>query len=205
MRGIVNAIRLIGLIGLICFLNGCEQTRPTPRVIPCPPPAKEIPVANLPLLLREWNWLSKNQEGSCGYASSVYHLRWHGKFELADWFRKNHAGGVTATSIKRDWAAAGIPFHHTEDGDPAFLQWATRNRHGAIIWFFESHCVHFCGIATIDGKTYGILCDNNRVEKYLRVPYVEFVQRWREYGGFACATTWSPPPPIPWAAYQAVD
>lgn len=198
----LKTIGLIGLIGLV-FLGGCEPTRPTPDVVPCPPPPREIPVANLPELLREWNWLSKNQEGSCVHASTVYHLRWHGQFKLAKWWRENHSGGESASSIQRYWTAAKIPFDKTEEGDPKFLEWATRNRHGSIIWFFPSHCVHFCGLAIVDGQKYGILCDNNRVEKYIRVPYEEFVKRWREYGGFAMATTLPPPPPKPWPAYRA--
>lgn len=194
--------RILAGLCLAVVLLGCEAERPLPRVVPVPPPAAEIPVANLPELLREWNWLSDQQEGSCVHASTVYHLRWHGKFELAEWWRRNHSGGETANSIQRYWTEANIPFHKTEEGDPEFLDWATRERHGSIIWFFPYHCVHFCGLAIVDGRKYAILCDNNRVEKYLRVPYEEFVKRWREYGGFAMATTWSPPPPLPWPAYR---
>jgi hypothetical protein len=193
----------VGLVVLaIVLAAGCTASRPRPPVVPNHPPAAEIPVANLPEVLREWNWLSKNQEGSCVHASSVYHFRWHGRYDLAKAWRAKFSGGETATTIQRKWAAAGIPFCKTEEGEPAFLQWATKERHGAIIWFFPSHCVHFCGLATVDGRAYAILCDNNRVEKYLRVPYEEFVKRWREYGGFAMACLWSPAPPLAWPAYR---
>lgn len=193
-----TAIFAIGL-GLALAV-GCEV--PRPATVANVPPAAEIPVANLPANLREWNWLSPQQSGSCVHASTVYHLRWHGRYDLAKRWRSKYSGGETARSIQQKWTAEGIPYRCTEEGDPAFLEWATANRHGAIIWFFPSHCVHFCGLAVVDGKQFAVLCDNNRVEKYIRIPYAEFVTRWREYGGFACSTTWSPAAPLAWPAYR---
>lgn len=189
---------------LVCTfaMPGCAD--PEPIAIPLPPPAAECPVVNLPELMREWNWTDRSGAGSCVHASSIYHFRWQGKLPLAAWWRQKYAGGETAQSIQQIWASNGIPFHATENGDPNHLDWATRTRRGAIIWFFPSHCVHFCGWSTVGGRQYAFLCDNNRIEKYIRVPREEFVQRWREYGGFACTALYAPAPPKAWQPYRLV-
>jgi hypothetical protein len=189
---------------LACLL-GCDAEPPRPLVVPNPPPPAEIPVANLPLLLREWNWTDARGSGSCVHASTVYHLRWQHQLARAEHWRKTYAGGETATSILAKWRREGIPYDKTEEGDPAFLDRVTATRRGAIIWFFPYHCVHFCGFATVDGKQYGVVCDNNRIEKYLRIPREEFITKWREYGGFAASALYSPLPPLPWTAYRPAN
>lgn len=194
------------VVALLAFcLIGCEAERPRPLVIPNPPPAAEIPVANLPLLLREWNWTDRGGSGSCVHASTVFHLRWQNQLERAKHWRDTYAGGETATSILSKWRNEGIYYNKTEEGDPEFLEWCTRNRRGSIIWFFPSHCVHFCGLAAVEGKQYAIICDNNRIEQYLRIPREEFIRKWREYGGFAATALFSPSPPMPWPAYRAAQ
>jgi hypothetical protein len=201
------AFKAAAVLCLAVLLAGCaglEQLE-RPEVVPLPPPAAEVPVVDLPTVLREWNWTDRNGSGSCVHASTVYHLRWQNQLELARQWRQTYAGGETATSIQRLWAGSQIPYVATEAGDPDFLDWATRTRRGAIIWFFPRHCVHFCGWSTIDGRTYALLCDNNRVERYLRVPREEFIRRWREYGGFAATALFAPAPPLPWPAYQLAD
>lgn len=167
-----------------------------------PPPA-EVPIANLPEKLREWNWTDPQGHGSCVHASTVYHLRWQNQLELAEWWRQNHAGGETDSSIRRYLDQAGLEYEYTVTADPAFLQKATDSRRGAIIWFYTYHCVHFCGLVEINGKRYAMICDNNRVEEYIRVPYEEFCRRWKEYGGFALSvTSFSPVPPPLYPAWR---
>ncbi|WP_417745083.1 hypothetical protein [Rosistilla oblonga] len=173
-----------------------------PTTKPVPPPAAEIPVANLPLDLREWNWTNSRGVGSCAHASFVYHLRWQNQLELADQWRATHSGGESALTMQRAVRAAGLPFCATTTADPDFLDWASRTRRGAIIWFFKDHAVHFCGFANVDGQEFAILCDNNRVERYLRVERSEFLQRWKQYDGFALSTTFSPVPPTLFPAFE---
>lgn len=183
----------------VLVLCGCT---PKPTLIPVPPPAAEVPVANLPEILREWNWVDRGGSGSCVHASLVYHLRWQNQLELAEWWRKNHAGGETATTIRQHLDRAGLEYEYTLNADPRFLEWATETRRGSIIWFYPRHCVHFCGFATVKGQKYALICDNNRVEQYIRVPADEFVSRWAEYGGFALSVLGSPVPPPLFPAYR---
>lgn len=191
-------------LGLVVVLAGCQTPqvlRPS-MIVNAPPPA-EVPVANLPELLREWNWTDSRGSGSCVHASTVFHLRWQNQIEWADWWRRTYAGGETDSSIRRYMDSAGLKYEYTLTADPAFLQKATDSRRGAIIWFFPYHCVHFCGLAEVDGKKYAYICDNNRIEQYIRVEYSEFCRRWKEYGGFALSvTSFSPVPPPLYPAYR---
>ncbi|QDV56495.1 hypothetical protein [Rosistilla oblonga] len=189
---------------LLCLVGCNGSLESVPATQPVPPPAAEIPVANLPVDLREWNWTNRLGIGSCAHASFVYHLRWQNQLELAERWRATHSGGESATSMQRAVRAEGLPFNATTTADPAFLDWASRTRRGAIIWFFKDHAVHFCGWATVDGIEYAILCDNNRIERYLRVERSEFLRRWKQYDGFALSTTFSPVPPALFPAFESV-
>lgn len=194
-----NLKLLVVLVGFMLFA-GCS----TPSLIALPDAPPEIPPANLPLPLRQKNWVDSRGSGSCVIASSVYHFRWCNRPEVADFFRKKYAGGQTSTSIQEKWKAAGIPYAATEAGDPDFLEWASNTRRGAIIWYFDRHCVHFCGFSKINNREYALLCDNNRVENYIRIPKEQFLREWRGYGGFACSTLLPPAPSLPYQGYEEV-
>jgi hypothetical protein len=192
-------LAIVFALGLLLSLCGCEVG---PQLVELPSPPAEVPPANLPLGLRQENWADRNGSGSCVIASSIYHFRWQNQEQLATYFRRSYAGGQTATSIREKWRAAKIPFVSTESGDPDFLEWASRTRRGAIIWYFPSHCVHFCGYGIVDGQEVALLCDNNRVRNYIRIPKREFLANWRGYGGFACTALLPPAPPLPSVGYE---
>lgn len=193
-----------GIVGLIVvsIVAGCDYHPPIRR-IEAPPESIEHPVANLPESLREWNWTDAGGAGSCVHASTVYQLRWQNRLDLASWWRKSHAGGETARSIRDYYDKAKVPYRFTEEADPAFLDWCTKTRRGAIIWYYPSHCVHFCGFATDSGgNEYAYICDNNRVEKFIRIPRATFLTKWRGYGGFALSAMYSPVPPPLFAGWE---
>lgn len=187
------------LLAAFVALVGC--TPATPRVQPTRPPAAEVPVANLPAPLRQRNWVSPAGQGSCVHASSISHFRWQGKFELAEAWRQRYSGGETAYSILNKWVANRIPFTFTENGDPAFLEWATETRRGAICWYYPSHCITFVGFSKVDGREYAMLCDNNRPGQTIAIEKMTFIRGWRGYGGFAAAALFTPTGPLPWPAY----
>jgi len=187
------------LLILILLAVGCGRGA---KVVQLPAPPVEVPAANLPVGLRPWNWTDAKGSGSCVIASSVYHLRWQHKLALADGFRKSYAGGQTADSIKRIWSVNRIPFVFTEAGDPSFLEWASETRRGAIIWYFPSHCVHFCGFSSRNGQEFALLNDNNRVQNYIWIPKQEFLKNWRGYGGFAASALFSPVGPLLYPGYE---
>lgn len=200
------------LIALLASSIGCVESD---RLVRLPDQPPEIPASNLPLPLRQKNWVDARGSGSCVIASTVYHFRWMGQPQIADYFRKTYAGGQTDTSIRKFWRAAKIPYACTGDiqndkdadmayGDPEFLEWASRTRRGAIIWYFDSHCVTFCGFSKIDRQEFALLCDNNRVEKFIRIPKRQFLTNWRGYGGFACTALLPPAPRLPFEGYQLV-
>lgn len=191
---------LMAVIAISLFSIGCESAQW--REIRYPP---EVPVANVPTKLRQTNWVDRTNSGSCVIASSVSLLRWHNEDAIADYFRRNYAGGQTATSIKRIWAQHKIPMESEEDGRPEFLDWCSNTRRPAIIWFFPNHCVTFVGFSNWNGRQVAWLLDNNRVERFIPIERGEFIRAWRSYGGFAMATTLEPCPPLPKQGYEVIQ
>ena len=183
----------ICLLGLLFV--GCSK----PQYALYPSPVMERPGANLPLDLRETNWLGKKRQGSCVHASTVYTLRWLGEYELADFWRKTYGDGETGSGIMAKLSKSKIPLYATARGDPAVLEYATQTRRAAIIWFFPSHCVTFCGFAKDEnGVECAYICDNNRVQQFIKIEKQSFIKRWQtQYDGFACCFLGVPlPPPL---------
>jgi hypothetical protein len=82
------------------------------------------------------------------------------------------------------------------NGDPAWLDWASRTRRGAAIhWQGGIHAITFLGYDA-DGKA--VLCDNNSPEREQRMPREQFLNEWRRAGGAAITALGTPGPPRPW-------
>jgi len=193
-------IRFVLAIALAFAIAGCDS-RPT--LTANTPPTLESPGANLPVTLRPYNWTDSMGSGSCVNASTVYQLRWRNMETLAEWWRKNHAGGETDSSIRKSHDAVQLKYAFTRSADPAFLDWASRTRRGAIIWFYTRHCVTFVGFARdTDGVTYAYLNDNNRPTRHIKIERGDFLRRWRdEYGGFSLSILNPPVPPPLWPRF----
>lgn len=181
---------------------GCASS--PPEVRPIRPPSPEVPVVNLPEDLRQENW-TRRGEGSCVHASTVSSFNWLGWFERARRWHSRYGGGETATGHQRKLAAEGIPFVSTERGDASVLDYATRTRRPAVIWFFANHSITFCGFSRIRGEDYALLLDNNRTAQFLRIRRETFLRRWRGYGGYACVPLGVPTPPLPFPAYLPME
>jgi hypothetical protein len=197
-RTIVLAVACVVLL-----LTGCQPT----QYVRLPAPPREIPPANLPLELRQTNWLGSKREGSCVHASTMYVLRWNGQYELADAWRQKFGNGETGSGIMRKLTEAGVPFYATANGDPRVLEYASETRRACIIWFFTSHCVTFCGFSKDPyGKEYAYLCDNNRVQQFIKIEKEVFIKRWQtQYDGFACCFLGTPLPPPLYPAIAEVE
>ena len=89
---------------------------------------------------------------------------------------------------------AGMRFAFTGSGDEQFLEWCSRTRRGAVIFYYSSHSISFCGF--MGGSA--VVMDNNNVERLIYIPKAEFLQRWRGYGGVAFTPVYTPSPPPPW-------
>lgn len=174
---------------------GCTPTASPAVVIP-PVGVSEIPAANLPVELRPHNWTDRGGSGSCVNASTVYNLRWTSNESLADWWRKNHAGGETTTTIRQHHDARNLRYYFTLSADPRILDWCTVTRRSALIWYYPRHCITFAGF---HGQ-HAHLIDNNRPTQVIRVEREEFLRNWAGYGGFALALA---NPPVPPPLYDA--
>lgn len=203
-----HRLQIVAVVCALAFACGCalEDEIPNVRLLKKPAALVDRPVMNLPLPLRQRNWTSANGEGSCVIASTVSMTRWQHQYELAQWLRRTQSGGQTASSIQKILTQANVPFACTLNADPQFLDWATRTRRGAIIWFYPQHCVTFCGFGTDNsGRTVAWLLDNNRPERFIPVDRAGFLRKWGEYGGFALTTMYDPTPPLPWPAIEVLE
>jgi len=159
----------------------------------------EIPWMNLPRALREWNWGS----GSCVHASTVMVLRWQGQHELAAKWRRKYSGGETAGGLRYKLDNEGVQYATVKfRGDEAFLDYCSETRRGAVIFYYPSHSICFCGFANRDGQQVAMLLDNNRIDRFIEVPRADFIRHWNGYGGFALTTLFDPPPRLPYDPFS---
>jgi hypothetical protein len=173
-----------------CPDGNCSTVKQAAAGDRCPFPTaawREVPVVNLPRHARCRNYAG----GSCVIASMASLLRWQGRDDLAELFRRAYSGGQSASSLHAKLEAHRVRYAYTTSGDAAFLEWACRTRRGAGVTFFANH---FVCLVHLDGER-AILLDNNRVEQYLTLPRDEFLQRWRGYGGWATTPVYSPAAP----------
>lgn len=171
-----------------------EQPQPKP-VCPdgtCPFQVVEN-LADVPPQLRTDNYAPYGS-GSCVHASTITLLEWQGQSEMAEWWRANYNSGEYSWRLIQRMESAGLRYAYTDTGDVAFLEWATRNRFAAGVFYFPRHCVN---LVELNAKE-AVILDNNETREYIRIPREEFLNNWRNvYGGFGFTVVYSPPPPWP--------
>lgn len=178
----------------LSLLCGCETAQQAKHVTPLRFGAvvPETPAMDPAVELRQHNWGG----GSCEYASLVSHLNWLGYYDEAARIRANYSGGESISG--RDSLAEildhdGFTYARTDSADPAFLDWCTANRLGAIIEYKPNHCINFVG----HHGDQAWLLDNNHEGHYEQVPWEQFLKSWRGFGGNALTIISVPPPPKP--------
>ncbi len=200
------------------LLSGCNvvgRAKATPKPV-------EIPVANVPRSLREWNWGG----GSCVHAATVAVFRWQNAMDLAAYWRKTYSGGESYEGLTSKLQRNKVPYYSsssgggqdiagfnryvkslegqwygTLNGDVDVLERCTIDRRGGTIFYYPNHSIMFCGF-TPDGKD-AVVLDNNRIEKYIVIEKKEFIRKWRGYGGVCVVPTiGNPRPPIPYVAHR---
>jgi hypothetical protein len=189
---------ILGIAILAILTAGCAlPTQPTARILPPRGLADATPPA-LAVSLRPYNWTDAAGSGSCVHASTCYNLLATNQPDLAETWRRRHAGGETATTIRQYHDAAGLRYYFTLSADPELLDWATKTRRSCLIWYFPAHCVNFVGFSRgPDGQTVANLIDNNRPTQIIRIERQTFLRSWAGYGGFALALADAPiPPPL---------
>ena len=148
--------------------------------------------ADLPYELRTKNYNS----GSCVHASTISALEWTGQHEAAVRWRQTYSGGESLSGLVSKAEKSGLTYAYTGNGDVGFLDWASRTRRWAVIFYKPSHSINFCGFDPQTGEA--ILLDNNATKQYERHPRAAFLRAWKGFGGVALVPVYSPTPPLMW-------
>ena len=154
---------------------------------------EERPIVNLPLELRQQNWLLHNS-GSCVWATTVSLLRWQGQYELANRIRNTEGGGVYLGELFSDLDRAGVRYSSVCNGEEWFLEWACKTRRGAGIVVMGGQ--HMLALVEITDDMV-CLMDNNQVDKYLWYPRNVIMSDWKSSGGYAFTPIYEPAAPLP--------
>lgn len=156
--------------------------------------AQEYPTMNIPYALRQENWGGYEGGGSCVHVSMVSLLRWQHQYALADWWYKTYNSGEYASRMAMRMTAAGISFAETRSGEVEFLDWALKTRRGACVVVRGGS--HMVNLVHFD-KHYAAILDNNETDHYIWYRRDDFIRYWKDSGGWAFTTLYSPAPPIP--------
>lgn len=196
---------------LTLMLCGClPESEPVVHYLPIP--AEDVPTCNLPIELRQRNWLGPKGQGSCVYASLTNHARWLNLLEFGEYIAgpditgtgrgANFGDGEYETRLMENLDKMGMKYDFTRNADPRFLDWCDMERRGAIMWWKPYHCCTFCGWVTkADGKQYAVILDNNRTEAFELTEREQFIRLWAGYGGFALCLMNDPVTTIPYPSY----
>lgn len=175
---------------LLATAAGCD---PQPFVVK-PAIKQERPTVNLPLSMRQTNWLGNRGEGSCVWASTISLLRWQGRYRTADWVRSNYGDGEWPDDHVAKLERAGIRYTFVTNGDVKFLEWCCRTRRGAGVTVMGgAHCVN---LVFLDDR-WACVLDNNDVQRYHWVRRETFLAEWRASYGWGFTVVYSPTPPLP--------
>ncbi|MHB9044397.1 MAG: hypothetical protein ACYC35_00505 [Pirellulales bacterium] len=188
--------RLLAVAFLSLLLTGCEVVIDLGEPnMGNPPAAKtEYPAVNLPVSLRQSNWLGSKSEGSCVHATMITLLRWQGRYNTADNWRRNQGNGEWPEDLAAKFDKAGVRYAYTTQGDPEFLEWACLTRRGCGVTVMGGK--HMVALVHFDAEWAGIL-DNNDINKITWVPRDTFVTEWQNSNGWAVTPVYTPAPPLP--------
>ncbi len=155
----------------------------------------ERPTVNLEEAFREENWLGPQGEGSCVHATLIMLFRWQGQFEMADYWKANHADGEYASALADKMDRAGVRYAYTsrEDGIE-FLEWACETRRGCGV--AVNNRAHMVMLVYLDDE-YACVLDNNFPKEFKWIPRDVFMADWLTSGSWAVVPIYTPPPPIP--------
>ena len=184
--------RILFALVLLVSVAGCEVVEnPGNRVV-----KKERPVVNVPLALRQSNWLGSNREGSCVHASMISLFRWQGRPDLAKKWRETYGDGEWWEGLAAKFDKEGVRYAYTvKRNDVSFLQWACSTRRGCGVTVRGG--AHMVTLVHLDSKWAGIL-DNNSIEEIKWVRRETFLSEWFSSNSWAVTPIYTPPPPLPY-------
>jgi hypothetical protein len=188
------------LCGLLLLLAGCE-VRLSEDGSSCGAANYSLhstvcAAVDLPAAMRAHNWGG----GSCTYAAFCDVLRWQGHEREAAYVRTHFAGAAGVAEIVAVADRLQLDFAYTASGEVAFLDWVSKTRRAAVIFWrgqdgaAAAHAITFCGFA----GDQAIVVDNNSPNKQRKMPRAAFLAEWQRNGGVAITLVGRPPPPRPW-------
>jgi hypothetical protein len=188
MTATIGAVPMLAPVGAV-----------TPRLIRIPPAVRriirDVRLLNIPTAYRRKNWTGSRGQGSCVHAAFINLLQWQGEHKLADWWATHHANGETAESMAAKLEQSGLHFAETRSGDESFLEWAIRTRRGAgVVVQDGAHMVNLVGLTRSTAE----ILDSNHPDRIQHRPRDDFLNEWKESGGWAISFVGTPLPPDPW-------
>ena len=189
---------LVALV--LCFsFAGCEgdfnQSIFVQPARPVQPVAnKERPIVNIPMALRQENWIGNRREGSCVHASMISLLHWQGRYNKANKWRRMYANGEWPKGLASKFDREGVRYAYTDKGDVKFIEWACRTRRGCGITIMGG--AHMVSLVHLD-TNWACLLDNNNVSRYRWVPRAMLIAEWKASHGWAVTPVYTPAAPLP--------
>jgi len=191
----ILAVVLMVCAIFVCYNGGIVIDTPLLPDQPVTPIySVERPVVNLPLELRQSNWVGRQSEGSCVHATMISLMRWQGRNALAAKWRKMYDSGETPAGLSGKFDREGVRYAYTTSGDVKFLEWACRTRRGCGITVMGG--VHMVALVHLDDK-WACLLNNNEVSKYKWVPRAALIAEWKASDGWAVTPLYAPAAPLP--------
>lgn len=177
------------LLLIICI--GCTQ-------VICPKDNKvlvtERPIVNIPSALRQNNWRGNRGSGSCVHASIISLFRWQGRYNTANWWRRNYGDGETPKGLERKLEENKIRYAYVTNGDINFLEWSCSTRRGCAITVMGG--AHMVALVHLDSEWAAIL-DNNNISKFIWLPRQTLIAEWQASHGWAVTPIYTPAAPLP--------
>ena len=188
--------RLLAVAFLSLVLTGCEVVIDLsgPDMGRTPAAETEYPTINLPVSLRQPNWIGNRNEGSCVHATMISLLRWQGRHNTADYWRRNYGNGEWPEDLAAKFNREGLRYAYVTNGDVGFLDWACSTRRGCGVTVMGGR--HMVALVHFDNEWAGIL-DNNDTDAITWVPRDTFVSEWQNSNGWAVTPVYNPAPPLP--------
>lgn len=153
----------------------------------------ETPRVNLPMRLRQDNWIGSRRQGSCVHASMIMLLNWQHRYKDAAYWRSNYENGETWDGLTSKLEARHIKWAGTyNERDVKFLEWAIRTRRGCMVT--EQGAAHMVVLVHLD-KNYAGILDNNDTGRIRWMRRDTFLQEWYSSNSWALTPVYAPPPP----------
>ncbi len=155
----------------------------------------QYPQVDVPVRLRQENWLGPDREGSCTFASMVTILRGQGRFKEAAWVRRHGGDGCWPERMGKVLDKGHIRYAYTSGkGDVKWLEWACKTHRGCGVTVQRGE--HMIALIHLDKKWAGLI-DNNQTGHIIWVRRKTFIAEWMNSESWAVTPVYTPQPPAP--------